>query len=263
MTQQAKEETRLHTRLLETTLEVDESRAYWAHSPGRPDAGAKEAFHEYWFGARSLRRIVVLLRNLRARYDAFPEALETLAQWRHMSPDTRRVICHWHLQLADPLYRAFAGQYLVERRSALRPEVTRDLVLDWVGSQGQERWTMTTRIQFASKLLTSAHSAGLVTSKRDPRPLAFPRVPAEALEYMLYLLRGVEFEGSLLENPYLASVGLDGWILEDRLRTLPSLEYKRQGNLVDFGWRHADLRSWARARLAQPEPEPVLSGAAR
>jgi hypothetical protein len=61
---------------------------------------------------------------------------------------------------------------------------------------------MTTRIQFASKLLSAAYSAGLLAGNRDPRAVVFPRVPDDALEYLMYLLREVTFEGTLLSNPY-------------------------------------------------------------
>ena len=111
------------------------------------------------------------------------------------------------------------------------------------------------RIQFASKLLSAAYSATVVTSNRDPRPIGMPRVPDEALEYLLYLLRETEFEGSLLDNPYLSSVGLEGAILEERLRGLPGLAFRRQGDLIDFGWRHHDLRPGRRPTSA------VASGA--
>lgn len=249
MIDRPREATEVHTRLLKCALEVEDSRAYWAHAGEAANANAQKAFDEYWFGARSLSRIEVLLTNMRARFDAFPAALEVLHCWPHMSPDTRKAICHWHLQLADPLYRGFTGTYLVSRRAGPRTEVTRDRVVGWVGQQGPGRWTMSTRIQFASKLLSAAYSAGLVASNRDPRPLAIPRAPDEALEYLLYLLRETQFEGSLLDNPYTGSMGLDGTVLEDRLRGLPGLGFKRQGDLIDFGWRHATLRAWADANL--------------
>lgn len=213
MSPRPREVTEVHTRLLRCTLEVDESRAFWAHADAA-DSSPQKVFEEYWFGARSLARIEIVLRNMRARYLAFPEALEVLHAWPHMSPDTRRVVCHWHLQLADPLYRQFAGSFLVARRANPRAEVTRDLVVRWVGEQAPGRWTTTTRIQFGSKLLSAAYSAGLIGSNRDPRPLTLPRVPDVALEYLMYLLRGVEFAGSLLDNPYTTSVGLDGGVLE-------------------------------------------------
>ena len=241
----------IHTRLLKCTLEIENSRAWWTHpAVGDDDHVATRAFEESWFGARSLPRVKVLLSNLRARFDAFPHALRVLREWQHMEPGTRALICHWHVQLTDPLYRAFAGHFLVERHEGARPEVTRDMVTRWVGDQGPGRWTMKTRVQFASQLLVTAKAAGLVKNLKDPRQLAFPRIGDDALTYLLYLLRGVEFEGTLLDNPYLASVGLMPKLAEDRLRALSALHFKRQGDLVDFGWVYGDLEGWAQATIA-------------
>lgn len=255
MNDRPREATEVHTRLLKCALEVEDSRAFWAHADRTIAGTAQRAFNEYWFGARSLPRIEVLLANMRARFVAFPAALQVLHRWPHMSPATRTVVCHWHLQLSDPLYRTFTGTWLVARRAGSRPEITRDLVAGWVGEQGPGRWTMSTRIQFASKLLSAAYSAGLVAANRDPRPLTVPRVPNEALEYLMYLLRETTFEGSLLDNPYTGSVGLDGGVLEDRLRSLPGLTFKRQGDLVDFGWRYETLRTWAAVNLCGDEAQ--------
>ncbi len=247
----------VHTRLLKCALEVEDARAYWSHASTESAPSAQRAFEEYWFGARSLSRIEVLLANMRARFAAFPPALTVLHRWQSMMPDTRRLVCHWHLQLADPLYRLFTGHFLVERRSSGRPAVTRDLIVAWVGAQDPDRWTMSTQIQFASKLLSSAFAAGLIATNRDPRPLVTPQVPDDALEYILYLLREVAFEGTLLDNPYLASVALTGATLEERLARLPALAFQRQGDLVDFGWRHADLAAWAEAQLPAAQAEAL------
>ncbi len=245
MSAEQDEEGRVHTRMLKCALEIEDARAYWQHTTPGVDPDAERAFEAYWFGARSLARVRVLLTNFRARFDAYPQALRVLHGWDAMGPDDRRVICHWHLQLADPLYRLFTGGYLVERRQRLRPEVTRDLVISWVGEQGPGRWEMSTRIQLASKLLSAAHDAGLVGSKRDPRPLTFPRVGDDALTYLLYLLRDLRVAGTLLDNPYLRSLGLDGSGLEARLRGLDALRFRRQGDLTDFGWRFPSLEAWA------------------
>lgn len=246
------EATQHHTRLLKCALEIEESRAYWRLRNGEAPT-AKQAFDDYWFGARSMSRIEVLLANLRVRFDAFPEALAVLHRWRHMGPDTRALVCHWHLQLADPLYRTITGSLMVARRLGSRAEVTRDLVVKWVVEHGPRQWTLATRVQFASKLLSAAHAAGLVGTTKDPRPLVLPRVPDDALAYLLHLLRGVSFEGTLLANPYLGSVGLEGDDLFQRLATLPSLRFERQGDLVDFGWRFDDLCSWAEATVLRGE----------
>ena len=254
------EATGVHTRLLKCTLEVETSRAYWTLAGREERSTARRAFEEYWFGVRSLGRVEVLMANLRARYDAFPAALRALNGWEEMDPDTRRLVCHWHVQLSDPMYRAFTGSYLVARHEGARPSVTHDLAVAWVSGHDSGRWNMATRIQFASKLLSAAHGAGLVGSTRDPRPLQFPRVGELALTYIMYLLRGVRYEGTLLENPYLASVGLQDSTLEDRLRGLSALRFRRQGDLVDFGWRYEGLEDWASSALSSP-PRARAGGA--
>jgi len=248
----------LHCRLMKCALEVDNSRAYWQHlGDSEKSVSAQRAFSEFWFGARSLARIEMLLAHLRWRFDRYPSALQVLSFWREMDPDTRRLICHWHLQLSDPLYRTFTGNYLVARRDTGRVDVTRDLVITWVGDQAPERWTIPTRVKFATKLLHAAHAAGLVASTRDPRQLCNPRISDDGLSYLMYLLKEVHFAGTLLENPYLASVGLEGAEFDRRLRGLKCLDFKRQGDLVDFGWRYSSLLDWANACLRRIPLIPI------
>jgi hypothetical protein len=100
----------------------------------------------------------------------------------------------------------------------------------------------------------------LIGSVRDPRPLTVPRVDDLSLAYLIYLLRNVRIEGGLLANPYFASVGLEGAELEQRLKDLPGLRFRRQGDLIDFGWVYPDLAAWARAELA-PCPASVRAAA--
>lgn len=242
------EVTAVHTQILRCTLAVADARAYWAVPDiGPPANRADRAFKDFWFGARSHARVAVLLRNLRQRFDAYPSALLVLRAWPEMDPATRTAICHWHLQLADPLYRAFTGDFLPNRP---RPEITRALAVAWVTEQDSGTWTMSTRIEFASKLLSAAAEAGIVGSRIDPRPLRVPRVSDDALLYLLHLLRGVDFAGTLLENPYLASVGLTGDALTARLRTLRGVRYARQGDIVDLAFEHESLALWFAARIA-------------
>jgi hypothetical protein len=240
-----KEESRLHTRMLKCTLELANSRIFWAESVAAKPMQAEAAFEAGWFGHRSLTRMRELLTNLRARYGAFPAALQVLHRWQGMGGDTQKLICHWHLQLSDPLYRLFSGTFLPDRLLQGQPTVSKQQVVTWLGEAGGGRWAGSTRLQLASKLLSSAHSAGLIQGKRDPRPIVFPLVPDDALTYLVHLLREVDFEGTVVENPYLRSVGLEGSLLNDRLKRLPDLRYGRQGDLVDMGWKHRDLAAWA------------------
>lgn len=245
------EVTEVHTRLLRLALGIEESRAYWEYvdPDGPPSARALAAFEQRWFGGKSLERVRTLLSYLAFRYDAYPGALAVLHRWKGMDAATRRVICHWHLQLSDPLYRRFTGSFLVSRRNGPRPTVDRDLVLRWVQEQEQDRWSAATCIQFASKLLSAGSEAGLLSPRRDPRSLPLPRVSDLALAYLLYLLRGVRFEGTLLENQYLASVGLTVDALDGRLRALRGISYHRMGHLDDIEWAAPSLAAWAEATL--------------
>jgi hypothetical protein len=238
-----------HSRILRVTLEADNAREYWrrpaAHilTPTRVEA----AFNEYWFGARSMGRIRDLLNNFDERFAAYPAGLEALAAWPDIDLESRVAICHWHVQLADPLYRAFTGDHCPVEREGGR-KLTRDSVLRWVRRQDpSERWSAATHTQFASKLLSCAHAAGLVARTRDPRPLTTPRVTSAALGYLLYLLRGIDFAGSLHDNPYLRSVGIVGSILDDRIRTVPGISLSRMADLVEVSFDHDSPLEWIRA----------------
>ena len=82
------EATEVHTRLLKCALELEDSRSYWSHAGNARPVTAQRAFDEYWFGARSLSWIEVLLTNMRVRYDAYPSALAVLHRWSSRSRTT-------------------------------------------------------------------------------------------------------------------------------------------------------------------------------
>jgi hypothetical protein len=240
----------IHSRLIKCPLAVEESRAYWERAaPGGSPPNAQQAFEEYWFGAKSLDWVKVLILNFQVRFAAYPETYRILQNWQSMPPETRTVICHWHLQLTDPLYRAFSGDFLLSRREAVPPELHRSAVVAWVVENGKSSWTLATQKKMATRLLSVALSAGLISSRRDPRTLTFPRVSDDALAYVMHFLRVVDFRGTLLENPYLRSVGLEGPVLEARLRKMPEVNFQRIGDVVEFDWRYPCLGAWAEAEL--------------
>ena len=245
------EETRVHTRLMRLALGVEESRAYWANLDPTVPLGPRaiQAFEQRWFGTKSLHRVRTLLANFGARYDAFPRALEVLRSWKGMEPATRRAICHWHLQLIDPIYRKFTSEFLIDRRGVAKPDFDRDVVIRWVNRTYPDRWAPASVTQFASKLLSASSEAGLVSPRRDPRSLRYPKVTDEALVYLLYLLREVTFSGTLARNPYLLSVGLDERSLESRVHALTAVSYRRLLDVDDFGWTYPSLSKWAEATL--------------
>lgn len=255
------EETTYHTRMMKCTLEVDHSRSYWqaCSEVGRPVTKA-EAFEKAIFGSRTFSRVETLIADMRHRFDAFPSSLAVLLRWYDMKPSDRSVLCHLHTQLADPLYRQFAGSFLIDRYGSQRTSIDRELVIDWIESVVPGRWKVPTRSMIASKMMTSAMTVGLLESNRDPRSIAFPRVSDTVIAYLMYLLREVDFAGSLLKNPYVASLGFELETLVGRLRTIPSLGFNRQGDLLHFGWQYESLIQWAEHELSlTPAVAPSLS----
>lgn len=246
------ETTEVHTRILRLALGVSESRAYWEHAD--PDVVGPErletALEQRWFGDKSDARVRFLLSAMQERFDAFPNALGVLrglslkSTYPRPALDDvgRQLICHWHVQLADPIYRRFTGELLVGRRGTKKSAIQFKDVQGWVQSKYKGRWAESTSVQFASKLLAAASEAGLVTGKLDPRPLACPAVPDLALAYLLYLLRETRFKGTLRSNPYLASVGIED--VGPRLRAgLPGVTAKGD----DLVWAAPNLAAWAEA----------------
>jgi hypothetical protein len=229
------------------TLAEPESRAYWQHvTLSVPlEERLAQAFEQRWFGARTMARVREIMSTLSQRFDALPDALTALRSWRSIPVDARVLVCHWHVQFSDPVYRAFTGTYLAQRRAEGRATVDRDQVERWVHATWGERWAAATRLKFAGNLLTAAGEAGLVVGRTAPRKIVTPRVPEEALAYVLHLLREVRIEGHFLDNPYLASVGLDPTSLPPRLTSLRDVHYRQLGDVVDFEWSSPSLRAWA------------------
>ncbi|TWT52018.1 hypothetical protein CA85_51280 [Allorhodopirellula solitaria] len=243
---QYKEETQPHTRMMKCTLEIEPSRSYWHLCESTGGSVSKEkAFEESVFGSKTFLRVERLIADMRHRYDAYPFALEVLGKWRPMELSDRALICHWHTQLADPIYRKFTGDYLVERYYGPAGNVDNDMTSRWIELTVPDRWQIPTRNKIASKMLTSALSAGIIASNRNPRPILFPRVSDLALCYLMYLLREIQYEGSAISNPYLTSVGLDQDEAVRRIRGIRELGFSKQGDLLQFDWQHDSMMAWA------------------
>jgi hypothetical protein len=243
--------TDIHTRILRLALGVEESRDYWEHADLSVPASSRAsvAFEQRWFGGKSLERVKFLLASFAQRFDAFPESLPVLRRLVGVDPVTRQNVCHFHVQLSDPIYRAFTGDALARRRGLRTPTIDRDGVLRWLRDEHPEKWAAATEVQFASKLLSAASEAGLITAKKDPRTVVLPKVTDTALTYILYALRATKFEGSLLDNPYLRSLALTEGFLEQRIRGLQVVTFRRMVDVVDFEWQYPSLQKWAEATL--------------
>lgn len=237
-----------HTRMMKCTLEVEPSRSYWkACATNGGPISKEQAFENAVFGSKTYLRIERLMADMRHRYDDFPFALEVLGKWSHMELSDRVLICHWHTQLVDPIYRKFTGEYLVERYFGPSGTVDNDLAYHWIEVEVPGRWQIPTRKKIASKMLTSAQTAGIVSPNRNLKTIKFPRVSDLALTYLMYLLKEISYAGTAINNPYLASVGIDSEEAIRRLRKIQHLGFCRQGELISFEWHYSNMLDWATA----------------
>jgi hypothetical protein len=246
----ANEATEVHTRILRLSLAVEESRAYFRHvDPRVPlDARSTIAISEGWWPGRSEARVRYLVAACAERFDAFPDGLEALRRWSTLDDACARVVCHVHLMLSDPLYRAFHAElFALKRRGG---PLDRDIAARWVETKAPGRWAGVTAKQAAQKLLAATHEAGLVTAK-DPREQVEMQVPDLALAYVLQLLRGVRHGGSALANAYLASMGFapGDAALRQRLASMGPLGVRvKSGEEPIFA--DPDVVAWARHTFA-------------
>jgi len=241
--------TQPHTRLLRMGLAEPESLEYWRQSgrPLDPADLARVAFEERWFGSRAMARVRYLIQNFQARFGAYPNALKTLHRWNSQDPLERRILCHWHLQLSDPMYRQFTATHLPERLHHPQPTVDRNAVTRWVEDYTRRRWAAATTQRMCSGLMSTLHEVGYVEKTAALPPLSLPRVSDRALGYMLYLLRETEYQGTLGQNPYLGSLGLSGRELESRLSRVPGIQFRKMSDVKDLHWDYPDLWAWAQA----------------
>jgi len=251
MTPRPREAVEIHTRILRCTLAPEDCYAYWQNVDLNVPAAQRpaRAFEGRWFGMKSEARVRNLLANMLERFDAFPEALELLRGLGAVPSTLRPWICHLHLQLADPIYRRFTGEFLPQRRSEGYAAIDRDVAARWVESIAPNRWSTTTSIKFASNILSAALEAGLVKGRKDPRKLTLSGVPDAAVGYALYLLRTVEFEGSLSDNPYLRSLGIDAASFPLAMRRVPGIDFRAIGGVQEVDWRYSSLAAWGSENL--------------
>lgn len=201
------EETSLHTGLLRLGLAVEQSRVFCSRA-GQESVTAillQQALREEWFPKASESRSRYLVQQLARRFPpGYRRALSAPSELQ--AP----LVCHWHLQLTDPLYRLYTGDYLMERWSSPTQSVNLEGSSEWVRKQALTfGWRPNTVRRLASGLLSSATEAGLCRrGGRDDRELRLPQVGAQDKEYLTNLL---ERAGVLTNRSgYLLPVGLGG-----------------------------------------------------
>lgn len=203
----------LHTGLLRLGLAVEHSVRFWTRA--RTDSPLSElreaAWREKWFDDLSKSRVHYLVGQLGKRFP-FParELLDFSPRAEHRS---NALVCHWHLLLSDPLYRAFASEFLFGRWAVTDASVDLATTREWLKSRPLTAdWQPTTLGRMASGLLSAATEAGLCEGRGSTgKTLRLPTVDRDDIKY---LHRMLSLAGAVHQfKTYLMSVGqtVDSW----------------------------------------------------
>lgn len=202
-----KEVTSPHTGLLRLGLALPQSMLFWQKATqdlGVPEL-AEQAVQESWFPELSEKRARYMIGQLQKR---FPFELRQLLGFApRLESIQNQVLCHWILQLTDPLYRNYTAEFLLACWSRPTTTVTVDESAEWVSRQRLcSAWQPVTVRRMASGLLSAATDAGLcLGSGRAERELRLPPVTESDVELLKDILRLAKAEQHL--STYLVSVG--------------------------------------------------------
>lgn len=187
------EEKKEHTGLLRLGLDLKSSVTFWQRAPLRISIAEllELAQSQSWYPQHSNARVKYLVTHLHRR---FPESSRrVLRTWKPEESGQAPTVCHWHLQLSDPIYRDFTFQFLLSRWSTGSDEVEIDQVERWLERRGgNRRWSQSTLRRLASGLFSAATEAGMLGGSRSRRVLRKPQVSARSIEYLNELLAGLD-----------------------------------------------------------------------
>jgi len=196
-----------HTGLLRLGLALPQSVIFWqrATQDSTLKALQEQAVTEHWFDGLSDARTRYIVGQLSKRFPY--EARRELGFGKGLEPRQAQLICHWHLQLTDPVYRRFTSEYLLSRWTSPHASVELEGVIKWVsGLPLAKDWKTVTVRRMGSGLLSAATEAGLCQgSGKKEKVLRVPPVEPEDKRYLLSLLSGAGASTSL--SMYLSSVG--------------------------------------------------------
>ena len=196
-----------HTGLLRLGLALSQSVVFWERA--REDKPVKalqeQAVAEEWFGSLSATRTRYVVGQLSKRFPF--EAREALSFGDGLEPHQAQLRCHWHLQLADPVYRRFTSQYLLGRWTSPHAMVELEGVIKWVGGLPlAQDWKTVTVRRMGSGLLSAATEAGLCQGGgKKERILKVPRSEPEDIIYLRTVLSRAQAMDSL--PLYMNSIG--------------------------------------------------------
>ncbi len=204
-----KEVNQEHTGLLRMGLEVDSSVTFWSRAEPGESASARRsrAIAEGWFSGLSEVRQKYLLSELGKR---FPDGvLPALKAWKPEQESQSSLVCHWHLQWSDPLYRVFCTDFWVSRWASPEATIDNKAVQGWLEKRGSHTdWSPSTLRRLASGLLSAVTDAGLCQgSGKNRRELRVLQATPKSLAYLMAFL-SQQADTGVSEDAYLCGISV-------------------------------------------------------
>lgn len=204
-----------HTGLLRYGLAVEQSKVFWQKADQDWPLGElrQRAVRQSWFPGLSPTRTRYVVAQQMKR---FPLEARKLLRFAAFEEDHRnRLVCHWHLQVTDPVYRDYTAGFLLHRWTTLDTHVSLESTIRWVEKQPLAAgWQPITVRRLASGLLSAATEAGLcVGIGKEERTLRLPPVDRQDRSYLAGLLKIADALGNA--KTYLMSVGQSAIDLEE------------------------------------------------
>lgn len=186
-------------------LEATASRIYWNHAD--PSQSSSEhrsrAASESWFPDLSEARRNYLLREFDKRFS--PAHLRALKAALPEPGAATALVCHWHLQWSDPLYREFTSDYLVGAWARPDARLDVDAVQSWLQGRGSHsEWSASTLRRLSSGLLAAAGEAGFLKGAGRKKELRTVTVDPAGMDYLREQLLEDEGEPGLGEEIFLS-----------------------------------------------------------
>lgn len=186
-------------------LEASASATFWRHADPSESLSERRAraLAEEWYLDLSDARRRYLLGEFDKRFS--PAHLRALKAWQ---PDAERqapLLCHWHLQWSDPLYREFTSGFLVNAWAQPETKINVDAVDGWLEQRGSHtEWSASTRRRLASGLLSAAGEAGFLKGSGRLKEVRTVTVDGACMDYLRQQLLSDEGEPGLGEEIFLS-----------------------------------------------------------
>jgi hypothetical protein len=243
--------TKEHMTMLRIGARIEESRSYIRnYQAGYTVKELKlKAWDEQWFGFIPESIFVRLIPAFHSRFGNYPEMVNVIQNGitKGLESYDFKMICNFHIQISDPYYRWFSGDYIPNRLDNGLQEITSTTTAVDFNTKFKKNIKANTLKHFAVNLLNSANDTGLLKGTKL-RVTQTPTVTVFFLGYLIYTLGSFDFPmADLINSPFIKSIISE----KPRLRSLLTegqhkgwWEYNWDMNMFNLKLSYQTIKHW-------------------